>query len=349
MPTYLLHGFRWHRRSIRYHIILNNLDDAAPEWIIAPATSITLLNSFYTLFDFLPPSHPPSTGVAAFPMTKTKRDMQERRDMAEDARPPVTSASEQATAEAGGSAGHGSAPNVLRKKRSIGSLGLLARPMSRMLNPGSDVQPGGLDRLAHSSNGNGNGEITSHALNHSGESSRGGSPEEPESRFNDWSVVKFIEQYSTDQLVSSQPWAYVADYVVEVKLGVSLTEEMARYEELKTAMEGSPSTTAATETPVTSPAASRTSTFGDVHGLGANARGSRRKSKWVGWFEKLRDSLQKTEEVGWHVVVCEDEDRGFNEDDDSDVVESKPRKHGSGVIKDFLVRRKSILRNLQGY
>lgn len=49
MPVYLLHGFRWPRPAIRIHIILQNLDDAAAEWISSPLTSSTLLTSFRTL------------------------------------------------------------------------------------------------------------------------------------------------------------------------------------------------------------------------------------------------------------------------------------------------------------
>ncbi|MCJ1244891.1 hypothetical protein MMC30_002092 [Trapelia coarctata] len=45
MPIYVLHGFRWPRRGIRHHIILNNIDDAAPEYIVAPKTSTSLLQS----------------------------------------------------------------------------------------------------------------------------------------------------------------------------------------------------------------------------------------------------------------------------------------------------------------
>lgn len=45
MPIYVLHGFRWPRRGIRHHIILNNIDDAAPEYIVAPKTSASLLHS----------------------------------------------------------------------------------------------------------------------------------------------------------------------------------------------------------------------------------------------------------------------------------------------------------------
>ncbi|KAF2083321.1 hypothetical protein K490DRAFT_76646 [Saccharata proteae CBS 121410] len=49
MPTYLLHGFRWPRNLIRIHIILQNLDDAAAEWLMAPATKTCMLENFKTL------------------------------------------------------------------------------------------------------------------------------------------------------------------------------------------------------------------------------------------------------------------------------------------------------------
>ncbi|KAI9811088.1 MAG: hypothetical protein M1827_005670 [Pycnora praestabilis] len=46
MPVYLLHGFRWPRRDIRVYIVINNVDDASAEWIIAPLTSAALFESF---------------------------------------------------------------------------------------------------------------------------------------------------------------------------------------------------------------------------------------------------------------------------------------------------------------
>ncbi|KAH8804672.1 hypothetical protein F5884DRAFT_677782 [Xylogone sp. PMI_703] len=311
MPTYLLHGFRWHRRSIRVHIVLNNLDDAAPEWIIAPATSITLLNSFYSLFDFLPPSHPPSTGAAT--------------------RPPATSAGEETTKDAGGH-------RVLTKKRSIPSLGLLARPVSRMLSTSDGPYKSG-----QSSNDNGNGNSHTNGPGSSTESSPEGTSESlttlKEPRFNDWSVVKFIEQYDANELVVSQPWAYVADYVIEVKLGASITEEMMKYEAWKNEIEG-----AASSAEVMSPgvAGSRAST------LSMSAHGMRRRSKWIGWLDKLKDALQKGEEIGWHVVVCEDEERPYSATDSDrereDVVPEQfveRKTHRTSLIKDLLNRRRS--------
>lgn len=46
MPTWLVHGFRWPRAQVRIHTILQNLDDVAPEWIMAPATSSCLHKNF---------------------------------------------------------------------------------------------------------------------------------------------------------------------------------------------------------------------------------------------------------------------------------------------------------------
>ncbi|OQN96087.1 hypothetical protein B0A48_17887 [Cryoendolithus antarcticus] len=50
MPVYLLHGFRWPRPLIRVHIIFQNLDDAAAEWLVAPQTTLTLLQNFHELY-----------------------------------------------------------------------------------------------------------------------------------------------------------------------------------------------------------------------------------------------------------------------------------------------------------
>ncbi|KAH6643669.1 hypothetical protein C7974DRAFT_324566 [Boeremia exigua] len=46
MPTWLVHGFRWPRAQVRIHTILQNLDDVAPEWLMAPATQACLHTNF---------------------------------------------------------------------------------------------------------------------------------------------------------------------------------------------------------------------------------------------------------------------------------------------------------------
>ncbi|KAL2166335.1 hypothetical protein VTG60DRAFT_2917 [Thermothelomyces hinnuleus] len=58
MPTYLCHGFRWQRQSVRVYVILQDLDDASPEWIIPAKSSRCILKSFYEAFDFLPHCNP---------------------------------------------------------------------------------------------------------------------------------------------------------------------------------------------------------------------------------------------------------------------------------------------------
>ncbi|PVH97187.1 hypothetical protein DM02DRAFT_568293 [Periconia macrospinosa] len=50
MPTWIVHGFRWPRRAIRIHIILQNLEDCAPGYIMAPDTIAELQAHFETLY-----------------------------------------------------------------------------------------------------------------------------------------------------------------------------------------------------------------------------------------------------------------------------------------------------------
>lgn len=50
MPVYVLHGFRWPRPAIRIHIILNNLDDAAAEYLVLPKTSAALKQNLHHLY-----------------------------------------------------------------------------------------------------------------------------------------------------------------------------------------------------------------------------------------------------------------------------------------------------------
>ena len=162
MPTYLLHGFRWPRPLIRIHIVMQNLDSAAPEWLIAPPTTATLLRNFQKLYPDLM-SHIPS--------------------------------------------------------------------------------------------------------------------------------LRFIEQYDPHDITvgsASQPFAYVADLVEEVKLGVEVDEVRGR-------------------------------------GLGSE--------QWSAVLE-LRDRLAPGEKVGWFVVVCGDEERGFPEEGFVSELESEEeevRRVGTAV------------------
>ncbi|KFH48712.1 hypothetical protein ACRE_004440 [Hapsidospora chrysogenum ATCC 11550] len=80
MATYLCHGFRWHRRTgIRPFVLVNDLADAAPDWILGPTTSALILKQLHKLYDFIPPppdlpptprqpSPPPDPNSAAVPV-----------------------------------------------------------------------------------------------------------------------------------------------------------------------------------------------------------------------------------------------------------------------------------------
>lgn len=145
-------------------------------------------------------------------------------------------------------------------------------------------------------------------------------------RFNDWSAVKLVEQYDPEDLeVISQPYAYVGDYMVDVTLSASITEEMSKYE---------------------------AQTKDKSHlGNGIGPSSSKDKSDETRWLEKLRDGLQPGEEVGWYVVVCGDEERkaptpdvseGEDEDDyGSEESEETCRSPRSGGFRNFFRGRRS--------
>ncbi|KAL2060972.1 hypothetical protein VTL71DRAFT_9024 [Oculimacula yallundae] len=309
MPTYLLHGFRWERTSIRIHIIVHDLEDAAPEWIVAPATSVTLLNSFYTLFDFLPPSNPPP---ASYPI--------------------ASGADKVVVVEEGEGANNGTRTLKNAKKGSISSLrDMVRRPMS--LGSGQRGGRGGGGQL----NGDGEGAQKQRPISTPSPRKRTRSNAKPEKppTFNDWSAVKLLEQHDPDDLATvSQPYAYVADYMIEIPLGISITEEIAKYdakmkeEEMPLSVPGTPST----------PGMSSTINSTEKGGLNTpplSAREIRRRSRRLGWFEKLRDGLQKGEDIGWFVVHCGDEERKApsiveeeDEDERSENMDQQPRSAG---------------------
>ncbi|TVY92736.1 hypothetical protein LAWI1_G002547 [Lachnellula willkommii] len=320
MPTYLVHGFRWQRAMIRIHIILNNLDDAAAEWIMAPATSATFLNSFYTLYDFLPPSNPP------LPAPHTEVQV-----------PVGDNVGGRRTLTKRNSSSRSSLNSLLRNGNGNGNggrRGSLKRPATA----------GGTNGMVNGNgNGNGNGAPS---LGRSVGSSEGSAStmqvpmpmqriEEKQKKpsFNDWSAVKLLEQYDPDDMYAvSQPYAYVGDYMMKVSLGVSLTEEMAKYEVRVKGEEEELSSASA-------------GTLGD----GMSAREFRRKSRRLGWLEKLRDGLQKDADIGWFVVVVGDEERASPDDwirgsvstgsGEEAYIQSPPR---STKLRGLFGRRKTI-------
>jgi hypothetical protein len=264
MPTYLLHGFKWLRTSIIVHIIQHNLEEAAADWLMAPATSISLLNSFYSTYDFLPPSHSPlslsssAESSPARPRTSTKNVKKPTTDLRNGSRSDK--------------------PSTLVNPRA-----------GRVLGREMEVMEG-----------------------------KGRSPE-----FNEWSAVKLVEQYDVDDLeILSQPYAYVADYMMEIKLGASISEELEKYQ-AKTKSE---------------------EPEGDLASPRVSPREWRRKSRRLGWLERLRDELEKEADIGWYVVVCGDLERVAPEvqREESGSEEETPKEGG---LIGFLGRKLQRMRS----
>lgn len=158
-------------------------------------------------------------------------------------------------------------------------------------------------------------------------------------KFNDWSLVKLLEQHETRHLkTATQPYAYVGDFITPIHLAHSITQEMEAYEARKA--EDILALCAAASTPQNR---SRSPTFGIKPKKASSASGEesiekttkvltpeeeareariqkmntqdfQRRKRRVGWLEKLRDCLEAKAEVGWFVVVCEDEVRAVYEE-----------------------------------
>ncbi|KAK4450644.1 hypothetical protein QBC34DRAFT_61764 [Podospora aff. communis PSN243] len=234
MPAYLCHGFRWHRRSVRVYVVVQNLDDASPEWIIPAKSAACILESFYNLFDFLPYCSPAERGI-------NSRGSSEDGNLTQNT----------SRAQSRGHRSRSQSQSQSHRSRS-------RQPsQQRQMSDGGRGGTSGADFFAQ-----------------------------------DWSVVKVLEEYDPMNLDEvSRPYAYVADYVVPVDLSVSIAEEMQKYEERVKADRDPP-----------------------IMGPGSDETGRKKGNKQrTGWFEKLRDQLQRGEEIRWYVVVNGDEVRDFPE------------------------------------
>ncbi|KAI1093015.1 hypothetical protein F5B19DRAFT_491782 [Rostrohypoxylon terebratum] len=281
MPTYLCHGFRWHRLSIKYFVVIQNVDDAAPDWIVTRNSPVALLDQFYELFDFLPPCTRP---------TRPRNPSSHRNDT----RLPSRNGN-----------GH-----------------------ARTQSEGGQMHKGTHNGVENGENGNNSDQIkSSHRRAISGQpvtneiqddaiSLPSPDPSEFDDSipFNDWSVVKFVEEFNaTDLSAVSGPWAYVADHVVRIDTSVSIAEEISRYE-ARIEKES--------YKPMSGPS--------DEEGRKVNTFGSRK----AGWLEKLRDQLQRKESIRWYVVICSDEDRIVPNIDRSD--EDQDMSNGKGKTRGFV-------------
>ncbi|KAI1638103.1 hypothetical protein F4809DRAFT_601271 [Biscogniauxia mediterranea] len=207
MPTYLCHGFRWHRRSIRYFILIQDIEDAAPDWVMAPQCSAALIENLYELFDFLPTrtlpqprsKSPPSQGKT-HGHTLSKDSFSRSRANSTDHR-----GSEERVDVNGKDKKTGN--RNASRKRSISSL---RRPKTSArddeLPPLPPLPPPPVKSpTILEDDGNGYSNTVS--------------------------AVQLLEEFDPrDESRVSGPWAYVADYAVRIDTSVSVVEEMNRYE-----------------------------------------------------------------------------------------------------------------------
>ncbi|KAI0847526.1 hypothetical protein F5Y00DRAFT_115722 [Daldinia vernicosa] len=258
MPTYLCHGFRWHRPSIRYFVVIQNVDDVASEWIIARQSPVALLNQFYELFDFLPPCPRPARNLSPSP------------HRIRNGFPAINGHTYSRTHSCGG---QGSKEEVSR------------------FGYNEDGNDSRQSKLSLSGRSKASEQLPTTKQRDKLTLSPASEPPDPNDDipFNDWSIVKFLEEFDPSDLTTvSGQWAYVADYVVRIDTSISVAEEISRYETRMKMEPYKPMSGMSEEI------CHKVNTYGN---------------KKAGWFEKLRDQLQRKESIRWYVVVCGDEER----------------------------------------
>lgn len=295
MPTYLCRGFRWKRRSIRVYVVVQNLDDAAPEWIIKRGSAQSLIESFYNLFDFLPECKPPPARSSRSSISTDRNSIGDD-DGASDTTRTGRSGSRSQGRAAAAQEDQGPFHHVRDDENPTGPTG------TRKMN--SEGRSSSRDR---SRSGEPEGPIrkstdapSTYAAHHSPSSPPCLRPHSPASDHRpqgerldlvlsqDWSPVKLLEEYDPNNLDEvSRPYAYVADHVQRIDASCSVLDEIAKLEQ---------QVRSGSEPAGTEGRAGETLT-GDA--LGA------------GWLEKLRDQLQRDEEIKWYVVVNGDEERAW--------------------------------------
>ncbi|SPQ23657.1 f138cfa4-e802-4545-9b16-abb950240c4b [Thermothielavioides terrestris] len=277
MPTYLCHGFRWQRRSIRVYVILQDLDDASPEWIIPAKSARCILQSFYDVFEFLPYCSPKRGRYAP------ARDV----DGGDD------------THRALGYADSAPRDRSRSRGRGRGRSQSQSTAQSRSLSRAKQQQP-------------------PPSLPASDDASSVVSEDDFSAQA--WSAIKLLEEYDPRDLTAvSRPYAYVADYAVRIDLSCSIVDEIARYEQQQLQSARPAISIPSRNVPAEQP----------------------------GWFEELRDQLQRGEEIRWYVVVNGDEVRDWShEPPDSESV-SEPDSAAGYPQQPYLRRQQQDQQNYQ--
>lgn len=315
MPTYLCHGFRWKRRSIRVYVVVQNLDDAAPEWVVKRGSPRSLIESFYNLFDFLPECTFPPTRRSSFaPRSYSQSYSLDRSSVADD--------DDDAASHYTARSARGRSTSRSRTVVAQQSQPQLQSQYHQDRDQEPPAPPASCRESSNSSRKRSKSEIsrkplppTTHApaayQAHQAHQAHQAPPSPPSSQpqfagsshasdgtaadpvlAQDWSPVKVLEEHDPSNLDEvSRPYAYVADYVQRIDSSCSIVEEIARYEHM---------VRASREPAVTGPSSDET-----LNGK----RDTARLGGLAGWFEQLRDQLQRGEEIRWYVVVNGDEER----------------------------------------
>ncbi|KKY34182.1 putative developmental regulator [Diaporthe ampelina] len=317
MPTYLCHGFRWKRRSIRVYVVVQNLDDAAPEWVVKRGSPRSLIESFYNLFDFLPECTFPPTRRSSFaPRSYSQSHSLDRSSVADDDDDDDddddADAASHYTARSARGRARSQSRNVVAQQSQSQSQHHQDRDQETPAPPASCRESSNSSRKRSKSDmGRKPLPPTTHAP--TGYQAHQAPPSPPSSQSQpqfagssyasdsaaadpvlaqDWSPVKVLEEHDPTNLDEvSRPYAYVADYVQRIDASCSIVEEIARYEHM---------VRASREPAVTGPSSDET-----LNGK----RDTARLGGLAGWFEQLRDQLQRGEEIRWYVVVNGDEER----------------------------------------
>jgi hypothetical protein len=294
MPAYLCHGFRWHRRSVRVFVIVQNLDDASPEWIIPPKSAQSLLEAFYNLFDFLPYCVPPPRSGSGYGSSTLRTGGAG----SEDDESYVSTANSHGGGNGRGtrsrsqSAAGRAPPSSSQKSRSRS--GTRSRQQS---NP----PPAPSSQVVLGAHGTPVGQ--------------------DDVQTQDWSVVKLLEEYDPMNLEEmSRPYAYVADYAVRIDLSASIMDEIAAYEERVRADR---------DPPVTGPSDEGAAAVAG----GKKKSGKKQQGAGTGWFERLRDQLQRGEEIRWYVVNNGDEVREWPDEPESKVRAARQEHHSQYTLQ----------------
>ncbi|KAL1876575.1 hypothetical protein Daus18300_002819 [Diaporthe australafricana] len=309
MPTYLCHGFRWKRRSIRVYVVVQNLDDAAPEWVVKRGSPRSLIESFYNLFDFLPECTFPPTRRSSFaPRSYSLSHSLDRSSVAAD--------DDDAASHCTARSARGRSRSTSRSRTVVAQQSQPQLQYHQDRDQETPPAPASCRESSNSSRKRSKSEIsrkplppTTHAPNVYQAHQAPPSPPSSQPQFagssyvsdgstadpvlaQDWSPIKVLEEHDPNNLDEvSRPYAYIADYVQRIDASCSIVEEIARYEHL---------VRASREPAVTGPSSDETlNGKRDTAALGGMA----------GWFEQLRDQLQRGEEIRWYVVVNGDEER----------------------------------------